>query len=99
MPLDITYQPVNVLIDHHDSEGKLISADAQLTAVIVRLDGQAHDPKHKGRWHLEARFGQCHVSDAPLFATPEEADAWMKHRPAADDTPPLEGAAWNAFRR
>lgn len=62
MPLDITYQPVNVLIDHHNSEGKLIFADAQLTAVIVRLDGQAHDPEHKGRWHLEAGFGQCQVS-------------------------------------
>ncbi len=40
MPLDISFQPMRVLIDGHDSEGNLILADGQLAAVIVRLDGQ-----------------------------------------------------------
>jgi hypothetical protein len=77
MPLDISFQPVSVLIDGHDSEGRLIFADAQLTAVIVRLDGKAHAPDQMGQWHLEAGFGRCDVSNAPLFATPEEAGAWV----------------------
>jgi hypothetical protein len=78
MSLDISFQLMPVLIDGYDSEGRLILADGQLTAVIVRLDGQSHDPEQKGQWHLEAAFGKCDVRDAPLFKTPEEAGAWVK---------------------
>ena len=78
MTLDISFQPMRVLIDGHDSEGNLILADNQLAAVIVRLDGTHHDPEHKGRWHLEAGFGKCNARDAPLFKTPEEAGAWVE---------------------
>ncbi|MPR31691.1 hypothetical protein FS320_44480, partial [Microvirga tunisiensis] len=59
VPLDISFQPMRVLIDGHDSEGKLILADSQLAAVIVPLDGEHHDPERKRRWHLEAGFGKC----------------------------------------
>jgi len=70
--------PMRVLIDGHDSEGNLILADGQLAAVIVRLDGSTHDPKHKGLWHLEAGFGKCDVRVAPpVFATPETAGDWV----------------------
>jgi hypothetical protein len=78
MPLDISFQPLRVLIDGHDSEGNLILADGQLAAVIVRLDGDYHDPEHRERWHLEAGFGKCSARDAPLFKTPEEAGAWVE---------------------
>jgi hypothetical protein len=37
MPFYITSKPVKVRIDGHDSEGRLIFADDQLSAVIVRL--------------------------------------------------------------
>jgi len=81
MPFEITSQPVKVLIDGHDSEGRLIFADDQLSAVVVRLDGQAHQPEHKGLWHLEAGFGRCDVRIAPpTFTTPAEAEAWVKQR-------------------
>lgn len=81
MPFDITFQPVKVRIDGHDSEGRLIFADDQLSAVIVRLDGEAHAHDHKGRWHLEAGFGPCEARVAPpTFTTPEEAAAWVRHR-------------------
>ena len=84
MPLDITYQPVRVLIDGHDSEGRPIFADDALTSVIVRLDGDAHLSEHKGRWHMEAGFGHCDVRVAPpAFATPEEAGAWVWQRLAS----------------
>jgi hypothetical protein len=67
-----------MLIDGHDREGTMILADGQLIAVIVRLDTQSHDPEHEGLWKLEAGFGKCAVGDAPLFAMPEEAGAWVE---------------------
>lgn len=79
MPLDISFQPMRVLIDGHDSAGKLVLADNQLAAVFVRLDGTHHDPEHQGCWHLEAGFGKCNVQ-APLFRTPGEAGAWVERR-------------------
>jgi hypothetical protein len=78
MVLDISFQSMRVLIDGHDSEGRLILVNGDLAAVIVRLDGQTHDPEHKGLWHLEAGFGRCSVRDAPLFKTPEEAGVWVE---------------------
>ena len=78
MPLAISFQPIRVLIDGHDSEGNLILADGGLAAVIVRLDGEHHNPEHKALWHLEAGFGKCNVRSAPVFQTPEEAGAWVK---------------------
>lgn len=81
MPFDITFQDVKVLIDSHDTEGRLIFADDQLSAVIVRLDGDAHAAEHRGRWHLEAGFGRCDTRMAPpLFKNPEEAGAWVKQK-------------------
>jgi hypothetical protein len=76
MPFDITFQPVKVLVDGHDSEGRLIFADDQLTGVIVRLDGEAHAPEHKGRWHLEAGFGPCEARIAP-----RRASHWTRPKP------------------
>jgi hypothetical protein len=69
---------MRVLIDGHDTDGRLILADSQLAAVVVRLDGQAHNPEHKGLWHLEAGFGKCNIQNALLFKTPEEAGAWVE---------------------
>ena len=77
MALDISFQPMRVLIDGHDTDGRLILADNQLAAVFVRLDGQTHHPEHKGLWYLEAGFGKCNIRNAPLFRTPEEAAAWV----------------------
>jgi hypothetical protein len=78
MPLNISFQPLRVLIDGHDTYGNLVLSDGQLAAVIVRLDGDHHASEHKERWHLEAGFGKCNVRDAPLFKTPEEAGAWIE---------------------
>ena len=78
MTLDISFQPMRVLIDGHESEGNLVLADNQLAAVIVRLDGEHHNPEHKALWHLEAGFGKCSARDAPVFKTPEEAGAWVE---------------------
>ncbi|HEY8383835.1 MAG TPA: hypothetical protein VIL09_16980 [Microvirga sp.] len=77
MTLHISFMCMRVLIDGHDSEGRLVLADEQLAAVFVRLDGTHHDSQHKGWWHLEAGFGKCSVRDAPLFKTVEEAGMWV----------------------
>ena len=78
MTLDISLTPLRVLIDGHDTDGRLILANNQLAAVFVRLDGTHHDPEHKGWWHLEAGFGKCDVRVAPhVFKTPEKAGAWV----------------------
>ena len=78
MPFDISIQPVKVLIDGQDSEGRLIFADGQLCAVIVQLDGESHLTEHKSFWNLEAGFGKCNVRSAPLFKSPEEAGSWVQ---------------------
>ncbi|MFC5082810.1 hypothetical protein [Microvirga arabica] len=78
MVLDITFIPMRVLIDGHDTDGRLVLADNQLAAVFVRLEGTHHDPEHKGWWHLEAGFGKCNSQNAPLFRTPEEAGTWVE---------------------
>ena len=81
MPHQITFQPMRVLIDGTDSDGRLILADDQLTAVIVLLDGE-HHAVDRGKWHLEAGFGKCAVvpANAPLWDTPDDAAAWVQER-------------------
>ena len=81
MTLDISLMPMRVLIDGHDTDGRLVLADDHLSAVFVRLDRTHHDPEHQGLWHLEAGFGKCDVRVAPqTFMTPGEAGAWVKQR-------------------
>jgi hypothetical protein len=74
MPLDISFTPIRVLIDGHDTDGNLILSDGQLAAVIVRLDGESHDPEHKGLWNLEAGFGKCAIRYAPCSRRPKRPE-------------------------
>jgi hypothetical protein len=78
----ISFQPMRVLIDGHDSDGRLILAGDYLAAVIVLLEAEHHSPDTKAKWHLEAGFGKCDVppGEAPLWASPEEARAWVQER-------------------
>jgi hypothetical protein len=80
MSHQMTLQPMRVLIDGFDSEGRLILADGQLAAVIVRLDAEHHTTSLRGKWHLEAGFGKCAVvpADAGTWDTPEDALAWIE---------------------
>jgi hypothetical protein len=89
MPLDISFQPMRVLIDGHNSEGRLILVDGQLAAIIARLDGMAHHSKRRGQWHLEAGLGKFFaLRTTHLFKTPEDAGAWVER------TLTLEGTAF-----
>ncbi len=80
MSLNISSQPISVLIDNQDSQGSLILADSQLVAVLVRLDGESHPPEIRGRWRLVVGFGKCNVLGPPVFETPKEAAAWVEQR-------------------
>jgi hypothetical protein len=76
----VSFQPIPILIDGHDSEGTLVLYGRDLVAVLARLDGEAHDPEIKGRWHLEAGFGPCQDVQMRLFETLDEAAAWARLR-------------------
>jgi hypothetical protein len=82
MSHQITLQPMRVLIDGFDSDGRLILADGQLAAIIVRLDAEHHTPDLRGQWHLEAGFGKCAVvpADTLMWDTPQDAAAWVKEK-------------------
>ncbi len=76
----ITFQAIPILIDGHDMPGQLVLADGELTAVLARLDGDTHDPTMRGWWHLEAGFGHCADVGTYVFATLDEAGAWVQSR-------------------
>ena len=80
MSLNISSQPLGVLIDDQDSQGSLILADSQLVAVLVRLDGEIHPPEIRGRWRLVVGFGKSNVLSPPVFKTSEETAAWIEQR-------------------
>jgi hypothetical protein len=81
VPKVITFQAIPILIDGHDTQGQLVLADGELTAVLARLDGDAHDPKQKGWWHLEAGFGRCNAANSlVVFERLEEAGPWVQAR-------------------
>jgi hypothetical protein len=73
----VSYQPIPILIDSHDTQGLLALLDGQLVAVLSRLDAEAYGRDLKGRWHLEAGFGPCD-GDGHLFATPEDIPTWVR---------------------
>ncbi len=76
----ITFQAIPILIDGHDTQGQLVLADGELTAVLARLDCDTHDPKLKGWWHVEAGFGRCDATGTLVFETLDEAGAWVQSR-------------------
>jgi hypothetical protein len=81
VPRVITFQAIPILIDGHDTQGQLVLADGELTAVLARLDGDAHDLLIKGWWHLEAGFGRCDVvAREGVFETLDDAAVWVQSR-------------------
>jgi hypothetical protein len=80
MTVSISFQPIPILIDGHDTQGQLVLAEGQLVAVVSRIDGETHAPEVKGQWHLEAGFGPCQDSGGSVFRTLDEAGAWVGER-------------------
>jgi hypothetical protein len=77
----VTFQPIPVLINSHgNNEGRLVLADGQLVAVLVRLDGDVDAAELKGSWFLESGTGHCSVVDPPLFPDLADARSWVEGR-------------------
>jgi hypothetical protein len=69
-----------------DSEGRLVLAGDELVAVLVRLDGPEHGLL-RGHWLLEAGFGPCTTVRQDLFASLDDAKAWIIGQ-LTDSVPP-----------
>ena len=59
-------------------EGRLVLADGELVAVLVRLDAEVHGTA-RGRWFLEAGFGRLAGTPAP-FVDLRAAEDWLRAR-------------------
>ncbi len=75
----LAFQPVQVNTASRDVEGRLVLADDQLVAVLVRLDGEEHG-RLCGSWHLEAGFGPCCESVRKPFRDLRDAERWVRER-------------------
>ena len=75
-------RPMRVATRGADGDGRLMLADGELVAVLVRLDDPAHGGL-VGAWFLEAGFGACATARPPVFDTLEAARAWVERRLAA----------------
>lgn len=97
MALSLVVAPVRVATGSADEDGRLVLADGQLVAVLVRLADETHAGR-VGSWFVEAGFGACaHVEMAlPVFASLGAVLAWIEHRLAA--LRPLPAAPHQAKR-
>ena len=68
-----TFQPVEVLTDGGDHDGRLVLVDGRLAAVLIRLSDPAYDENMRGSWYLEAGFSAALEMRHDLFATLAEA--------------------------
>jgi hypothetical protein len=75
----ISFQTIPIPIDGHDTQGLLVLFNGQLVAVLSRLDGETHEQKLKGQWHLEAGFGPCQEGGL-LFTTHDDITVWVRQR-------------------
>jgi hypothetical protein len=76
----VSFQPIPVLIDGHDTAGNLVLYHGQLVAVVVRLDGECHHQAMRGQWHLEAGFGPCQANGTHLFDTLDAVAIWADNQ-------------------
>jgi len=71
-------QPIQVHTGSSDEDGRLVLAEGRLVAVLVRLADQAAHQGLVGAWFLEAGFGPCAATTAPLFQNLEAAEDWVR---------------------
>ncbi len=62
-----------------DEDGQLVLADGRLVAVLVRLGDVAHVGL-LGAWFLEAGFGPCAQTVAPVFNDLDAAQDWIRRQ-------------------
>ncbi len=76
--MNVTLEPVRVDTGIRDEEGRLVFADGQLVAVLVRLSDQHEDAA--GQWFYEIGFGRLDGPKHPTFADLDGAQEWVGNR-------------------
>ena len=79
MPPTLSLQPIPVRTGSQDREGQLVLVEGELVAILVRLADEAHG-RERGQWFLEVGFGSLMGGKSRLFATLDEAQAWVRDR-------------------
>jgi hypothetical protein len=88
----ISHQPVSVRSDGGSHEGRLVFSGSDLVAVFARVTAEesAGSRSQDGGWFLEAGFGPCGSLMSvrpPVFASLDDAVAWVRRRLAAGFDP------------
>jgi hypothetical protein len=73
--MQLSLQSVQIAIDD-EREALLVTIDATLVAVLVRLSNAYEDARLHGGWHLEAGFGKYDRKDV-VFSSLDEAKRWF----------------------
>lgn len=84
----LSLSPVAILTGSDDEEGRLVSTNGRLVAVLVRLSDKAH-AELVGSWFLEAGFGPCSQVTAPVFKSLDEARSWIEDQLTCELVNPL----------
>lgn len=79
MSLELLLHAVPVHTGSGDEDGQLVLADGRLVAVLVRLGDAAHAGL-LGAWFLEAGFGPCARTAAPVFNDLDAAQDWIRRQ-------------------
>jgi hypothetical protein len=83
MPLNIAFEPIRIAADtdHADEQARLVLIDGRLAGVLTLLQEEIHAAEHRGRWFLEAAFGNiAERTDELLFTTLDEASNWFQEK-------------------
>ena len=81
---NLTLQPIPVLADGGSRDGRLVLADGQLVAIVVKVTADetaSAGERSTTGWFLEAGFGPCSALVAvapPIFPSLDEAQAWVR---------------------
>ena len=75
----ILLQPIRVLTDSADEEGRLVLVNDRLVAVLVHLADASHE-ELTGLWFLEAGFGSWASPECAIFDSLDSAQTWIAGR-------------------
>lgn len=75
----LTVEPIRIATASEDEAGLLVLIDRRLAAVLSRLDAGYHG-EARGRWFVEAAFGDCAVPATPPHARLGDALRWIAER-------------------
>jgi len=73
--MELSFQPITLDVNTPDREAALVFREGRLLAVLTRLS-DIHDDL-KGKWFVEAIFGEVPPFHAPVFETPDQFGAWL----------------------